>query len=299
MALPLDQLDLLATPADLLAGAPLQLPIDAIEEDPDQPRQEFDPDGLAELAETIKERGVRQPISVRRHPEKPDRWMLNFGARRLRASKLIGKLDIPAFVDNTADSYDQVIENEQREGLKPLELALFVQRRLAAGDTQAVIARCLGKSRAYVTYAMALVDAPDWLMAAYREGRCRGLRELYELRRAGEESGPQAESWVQARRAITRSDVADLKSAITAQRDRRSAVRPGATSEEVVRSAGVRPAPQGPALRVLGCVEGQWVVVCLDRVPEAEAHAFVRAQDAAAWRVVPISIIASIRLVSD
>ena len=61
MALPLDQLDLLTTPADLLAGAPLQLPIDAIEEDPDQPRQEFDPHGLAELAETIKERGVRQP----------------------------------------------------------------------------------------------------------------------------------------------------------------------------------------------------------------------------------------------
>ena len=104
---------------------------------------------------------------------------------------------------------------------------------------------------------------------------------------------------MQARRAITRSDVADLKSAITAQRDRRSAVRPDATSEEVVRSAGVRPAPQGPALRVLGCVEGQWVVVCLDRVPEAEAHAFVRAQDAAAWRVVPIGVIASIRLVSE
>ena len=136
MALPLDQLDLLTMPADLLAGAPLQLPIDAIEEDPDQPRQEFDPDGLAELAETIRERGVRQPISVRRHPEKPDRWMLNFGARRLRASKLIGKLDIPAFVDNTADSYDQVIENEQREGLKPLELALFVQRRLDRKSTR-------------------------------------------------------------------------------------------------------------------------------------------------------------------
>ena len=195
MALPLDQLDLLATPDDLLAGAPLQLPIDAIEEDPDQPRQEFDPEGLAELAETIKERGVRQPISVRRHPEKPDRWMLNFGARRLRASKLIGKLDIPAFVDNTADSYDQVIENEQREGLKPLELALFVQRRLAAGDTQAVIARQLGKSRQYVTMATALIDAPDWLITAYREGRCRGLNELYELRKLAGDHPQYVEAW--------------------------------------------------------------------------------------------------------
>jgi ParB/RepB/Spo0J family partition protein len=148
MNLPLDQLDLLGTPADLLAGAPLQLAIESIIEDPDQPRNEFDPEGLAELAASIKERGVLQPISVRRHPDQPDCWMLNFGARRLRASKLAGKFDIPAFVDKTADSYDQVIENEQREGLKPLELALFVQRRLAAGDTQAVIAKAAGQEPA-------------------------------------------------------------------------------------------------------------------------------------------------------
>ena len=131
-AVQLDDLDLLSTPLTVPAGTPLHLPIDAIDEDPDQPRQDFDPDSLAELAETIRERGVRQPISVRRHPQQPDRWMLNFGARRLRASKLAGKEEIPAFVDDTADSYDQVIENEQRAGLTPLELALFVQRRLAA-----------------------------------------------------------------------------------------------------------------------------------------------------------------------
>lgn len=144
MTLPLDDLDLLATAGDLLAGAPLQLKIDTIDEDPDQPRREFDPERLAELAETIRERGVRQAVSVRRHPAQPDRWMLNFGARRLRASKLAGKEEIPAFVDHTADSYDQVIENEQREGLKPLELALFVQRRLGNGESQADIAKRLG-----------------------------------------------------------------------------------------------------------------------------------------------------------
>ena len=158
-------LDLLATPADLLAGAPLQLRIDTIDEDPDQPRREFDPERLAELAETIRERGVRQAVSVRRHPTQPDRWMLNFGARRLRASKLAGKDEIPAFVDHTADSYDQVIENEQREGLKPLELALFVQRRLVNGESQADIAKRLGKSRQYIMIATALIDAPDWLLS--------------------------------------------------------------------------------------------------------------------------------------
>lgn len=62
--------------------------------------------------------------------------MLNFGARRLRASTLAGKTEIPTFVDTTADSYDQMIENEQREGLRPFELALFVQRRLALGDSK-------------------------------------------------------------------------------------------------------------------------------------------------------------------
>ena len=51
----------------------------------------------------------------------------NFGARRLRASKLAGLTEIPAFIDTTAENHDQVIGNEQREGLKPLEIALFVQ----------------------------------------------------------------------------------------------------------------------------------------------------------------------------
>src|SRR4051812_37770370 len=124
-------------------GQPLMLPIDAIDEDADQPRTEFDEESLRELAETIARRGVRQPISVRPHPDQAKRWVLNFGARRLRASKLAGRTDIPAFVDEAADSYDQVIENEQRKALRPLELAMFVKRRLARGESQAEIARML------------------------------------------------------------------------------------------------------------------------------------------------------------
>jgi ParB family chromosome partitioning protein len=137
---------------------------------------------LNELAATITERGIRQPVSVRRNPTTTGRWMLNFGARRLRAVRLAGLTEIPAFVDETADSYDQIIENEQRQGLTTLELALFVQRRLAAGDRQTEIAKRIGKSRTYVTFATALIDSPDWLMAVYRQCRCRGPQELYRLR---------------------------------------------------------------------------------------------------------------------
>jgi ParB family chromosome partitioning protein len=171
--LQLDDLQLLDSASPIPSGTPLLLPVDLIDEDPAQPRIEFDETSLTELAETIAQRGVRQPVSVRHHPECAGRWMLNFGARRLRASKMAGKTDIPAFVDEATDFYDQIIENEQRESLKPLELALFVQRRMRAGESQADIAKRLAKSRQYVTFATALIDAPDWLLTAYRDGRCR------------------------------------------------------------------------------------------------------------------------------
>jgi len=200
-------------------GKPLQLALDSIDEDPDQPRVEFDAASLQELAATIAERGVRQPISVRQHPDAPGRWRLNFGARRLRASKVAGKNSIPAFVDDTADRYDQVIENEQRERLTPLEMALFIARRLRAGDSQAEIARRLGKSRQYVTLATALIDAPDWLMSMYREGRCRGLNELYELRRLGDQHPDAVAEWIGTRAGVSRSDLDALRAVLATPTD--------------------------------------------------------------------------------
>jgi ParB family transcriptional regulator, chromosome partitioning protein len=237
MPLLLDDLGLLDVPLPATgAGAPLVLPITLIDEDPDQPRTAFDPDTLKQLADTIAQRGVRQPISVRPHADVAGRWVLNFGARRLRASALAGCTEIPAFVDTSADSYDQVIENEQREGLQPLELTLFVQRRLAAGDSQSEIARRLGKGRAYVTYAMALIDAPEPLMVAYREGRCRGLRELYELRRLHDCAPAPVVAWLGRAGAVTRADLQALKARL--QTTEPAAARP-VSAPAVVASAGV------------------------------------------------------------
>lgn len=82
MPLQLDDLAALDAPAPEVSGLPLMLATDAIDEDPDQPRQEFDVDALQELADTIRERGVRQPVSVRPKPQQPGHWILNFGARR-------------------------------------------------------------------------------------------------------------------------------------------------------------------------------------------------------------------------
>ena len=211
MRLQLDDLAALDAPTPDADGRPMLLPLDDIDEDPEQPRHEFDANGLLELAATIRDRGVRQPISVRPNPQQPGRWVLNFGARRLRASKLAGLTEIPAFIDTTADNYDQVIENEQREGLKPLEIELFVQKRLASGDNQSEIARRLGKSRQHVTLVTALIEPPDWLLDAYREGRCKGMTELYELCRLHGEYAQHVEAWASDREPMTRERIATLK----------------------------------------------------------------------------------------
>jgi ParB family transcriptional regulator, chromosome partitioning protein len=192
-------------------GGPIRVQIRDIDENPDQPRLEFDDEPLKELAATIAERGVRSPVSVRPHPKDRGRWMLNYGARRLRASKLAGLKDIPAFVDQAADSYDQVIENEQREGLKPLELALFVQRELKKGVSQAEIARRLGKSPTYITFVRAMIDPPAWLMDVYRAGKCRNAGQLYELRRIHEAAPEHIERQLAACERIGSVEIEQLK----------------------------------------------------------------------------------------
>lgn len=207
--MPLDLDDLTSDSPGL--GKPRMLPVDSIEEDPSQPRSEFDAEALRELAQTIAARGVQQPVSVRPIPGVRQRWMLNFGARRLRASKIAGKTEIPAFIDELFDSYDQVIENGQREALKPLELAPFVQRRLAAGDNQSEIAGRLGKSKSFITIVSSLIDAPDWLLAAYRSGQCRGLTELYELRRLHQVKPDAVDAVLANGGPVTRHILAEVK----------------------------------------------------------------------------------------
>ena len=91
--------------------SPIELPLDLIDEDPNQPRTVFDPQLLQELADTIRDRGVKNPISVHLNTEKPGRYIINDGARRYRASKMAGKKSIPAFIDPDFTKIDQIIVN--------------------------------------------------------------------------------------------------------------------------------------------------------------------------------------------
>jgi ParB family chromosome partitioning protein len=287
----------------------LRIPLDTIDEDPDQPRQEFDEQSLIELAETIRERGVRQPVSVRTHPSQPGRWMLNFGARRLRACKRVGLSEIPAFVDQTANSVDQFIENEQRKGLSPLEIALFVQRALNQGQTQADIARAIGKSRQYVTLATALIDPPDWLLAAYREGRCRGLAELYDLRKLAVQHPQYVEAWASDRDTITRESVAALRTDLT---EGSGSIRRGTSAliESMETSLGqgadwgqsvkghpsppvarepVTRAPRPAPLRLMASLDGGLVVVNTLQAPPQDGQVYVTPESGGSVQAVQAS----------
>lgn len=163
-------------------GKPLDIPLADIEEDPDQPRKEFTPEAMQEMTDSVRARGVKTPVSVRTHPSKPGKWMLNFGARRYRGSLAAGRATIPAFVDEAHDDYDQVIENIQRDDLKPMELALFIKKRLDAGDQKKAIAKNLGKDGAIITQHLALIDPPACIEDAYSNGKCTSPKTLYELR---------------------------------------------------------------------------------------------------------------------
>lgn len=146
----------------------LDVPVDHIRVNPNQPRLEFDQDRLEELADSIKKHGLIQPVTVRYIGEK--RFELISGERRLRASKLAGQTTIPAYIREADDEQSMsfaLIENIQREDLNPLEVAMAYKRLVDEFDyTQAEVAVKVGKNRTTVTNMLRLLNLPDFIQAA-------------------------------------------------------------------------------------------------------------------------------------
>ncbi len=177
-------------------GAPLELPLGMVDEDPDQVRKTFDSETLEELASSIKARGVRSPISVKRHPKDPQRYLVNHGARRLRASRIAGMATIPAFVDENYTDDDQITENIQRENLTPREIAEFIDRKLKANVPQAEIGRIIGKSRSYITKYNALNKLPGPIAQAFHSGHLTDVNTIYMLFSLYQEAPDEVAAWV-------------------------------------------------------------------------------------------------------
>lgn len=154
-------LDALIPLEDQPGGTVFLCPVDSIIPHTEQPRQRFDPQKLAELVQTIKEKGVLSPVLVRSHAEG---YQLVSGERRWRAAKLAGLKEIPAMLREVSDREAleiSLIENIQREDLSPLEEAKAYQALMELyGTTQEELAKRLGKDRSTLANSLRLLKLP-------------------------------------------------------------------------------------------------------------------------------------------
>lgn len=165
-------------PADDRAApraADRMIAIETIAPNPDQPRRRFDDAALSELASSIQERGIIQPLIVRPDPADPDRYQIVAGERRWRAAQIAQLHEVPALIRDYTDSEVlevAIIENIQRSDLNPIdEAAGYRQLMDRFGHTQEQLATVLGKSRSHIANLLRLLTLPDEVMAYLVDGR--------------------------------------------------------------------------------------------------------------------------------
>lgn len=153
-------------------GSVSMIPLSAIETNPFQPRTEFEEIALQELAQSIKENGIIQPITVRKLGY--DKYQIISGERRFRASQLAGLKEIPAYIRVANDQQMlemALIENIQREDLNPIEVALSYQRLIEECKlTQEELSYRVGKQRSTVTNYLRLLKLPAAIQKGLKEG---------------------------------------------------------------------------------------------------------------------------------
>jgi ParB family chromosome partitioning protein len=154
-------------------GAELrELHVDLVAPNPDQPRKRFDEEALQALADSVKERGVLQPVLVR--PRPGGSYELVAGERRWRAARLAGLETLPALVQQRDDARsleDALIENMAREDLNPIEAARAVAALVEElGLTREEVGRHVGRSRVAVSNLLRLLDLPDEALALVEDG---------------------------------------------------------------------------------------------------------------------------------
>jgi ParB family chromosome partitioning protein len=156
-------------------AADQQLPIDQISPNPDQPRRDFDDAALKELADSIAEKGIIQPLIVRADPSDAGRYQIVAGERRWRAAQLARLHEVPAVIREFNDTEVleiAIIENIQRADLNPVEEAMgYRQLQEKFGHTQEQLSTALGKSRSHIANLMRLLNLPSDVLTWLREDK--------------------------------------------------------------------------------------------------------------------------------
>ena len=158
--------------ADKVIGNVVELELEAIEVNPFQPRTNFNDESLQELASSIRELGIIQPITVRKLDF--NKYQLVSGERRFRASKLVGLETIPAYIRiaNDQESLEMaLVENIQRQDLDPIEIALSYQRLIDEIQlTQEKLSERMGKKRSTITNYLRLLKLHPIIQTGMRDG---------------------------------------------------------------------------------------------------------------------------------
>jgi ParB family transcriptional regulator, chromosome partitioning protein len=156
------------------AGSVRQVALDQLDPNPFQPRSTIDPAALDELAQSIRARGILQPLLVRPHPTKPGRFQIIAGERRWRAAGAAGVHEVPTLVREMADTDAAAIalvENLQRQDLSAIDEAEGYERLISQfGLTQESVGQSIGKSRSHVSNMLRLLNLPAPVKEALRNG---------------------------------------------------------------------------------------------------------------------------------
>ena len=149
-----------------------EIAISEIIPNPTQPRTKFDDEALQELADSIRQLGVIQPITVKKADD--GKYIIISGERRWRASQMVGLESLPAYIREADDENLHamaLVENIQRQDLNAIEIALGMQRLIEeCGLTQEAMADKVGKKRSTVSNYMRLLNLPDQVQLALKEG---------------------------------------------------------------------------------------------------------------------------------
>jgi ParB family transcriptional regulator, chromosome partitioning protein len=155
-------------------GAVRQLPLDMLEPNPFQPRTAIDLEALQELTDSIRVRGILQPLLVRPKPDDPARYQIVAGERRWRAAGAAGLHEVPVLVRETTDgdaAAAALVENLQRQDLDPVDEARGYARLLDQfGLTPEALGQAVGKSRSHVANTLRLLALPEPALDALRGG---------------------------------------------------------------------------------------------------------------------------------
>lgn len=194
-------------------GQPLEVSIDDVIEDPNQPRTEANPgfsaESIAEIGESILSDKVRQPIIVR--PKNADgKYMIWDGARRYRGSKWAKKKTIPIIIDPDFDRVAQLMVNLQKEGNTPDEIAHHISELENEGMSRVEIAKRLGKGKSFVTDHMKFAAAEAYIRSLYDQGTCKDMTILIQLNDLYKSHPEQVKAFVDSGKAINRPSFAEF-----------------------------------------------------------------------------------------